>query len=268
MEVRGKILGGIAGMILFDLLGFPLGGLWGFFVGATLGHWFFDRQKDQAISERDFRAYRRRQGEFLYHVFSLCAKMAKSDAPINRDEVNLMERLIRQQFRLSDKGRQHAIRVWNEAKESATPFEQYAQAFYRDFARERHSVLNMMDLLFATAASDGRLHAREEELLLRAAGIFHISRLQFDRIKHRYFQPPPRQQARWSPLDPHYAILGANPGESLDTIKQKFRKLAMKWHPDKLTAQGASPEAIRHAKEKFQQINEAYEKIVESRKEV
>ena len=250
MEVRGKLLAGITGMVICDLMGFPFGGLWGFFLGSLIGHYLFDMRRDQSISERDFRTYQRRQGEFLYYVFSLCAKL---------------ERVMRQHFRLSDKGRQHAIRVWNEAKTSPQPFEYFAQAFYRDFARERHMVLNMMDLLFATAASDGRLHPREEELLLRAAGIFHIGRLQFDRIKYRYYQPP-REQPRWSPLDPYYTILGAQPGEPLDVIKQKFRQLAMQWHPDKMTARGASLEAVRHAKEKFQQINEAYEKIVAARK--
>ena len=265
MEIRGKILIGIIGMVALDLMGFPFGGFWGFVLGAALGHWLFDRRPEQRISDKEYQAYRRRQGEFLYYVFSMCAKMAKADAPVNQPEVNLMEQIIRQQFRLSDKGRLHAIQIWKEAKSGDTPFEQYARAFYRDFARDRHQVLNMMDLLFATAAADGRLHPREEELLLRAAGIFHVGRLQFDRIKFRYYQAP-REQARWSPLDPYYAILGATPQESLDLIKQKFRKLAMEWHPDKLTARGASTEAIRHAKEKFQQINEAYEKIVEARK--
>jgi DnaJ-domain-containing protein 1 len=33
-----------------------------------------------------------------------------------------------------------------------------------------------------------------------------------------------------------------------------------------VTARGASTEALRHAKEKFQKINEAYEKILEARK--
>lgn len=266
MEVRGKVLAGIVGMVICDLLGFPLGGLWGFALGATLGHVFFDRRKDFEASEAEFRAYQRRQGAFLYHVFSLCAKLAKSDGPVNRSEINFMERLIRQQFRLSDKARQNAIRVWNEAKDSSIPFDQYARLFYSEFARERHQVLNMMDLLFAAAAADGGLHPREEELLLRAAGLFHIGRLQFDRIKYRYYQAPPQASARWTPLDPYYAILGAQPGESLEAIKQKFRKLAMQWHPDKIAARGASSEAQRHAKEKFQQINEAYEKIVASRK--
>ena len=265
MEVRGKLLAGIVGMVVCDMLGLPFGGLWGFALGSLIGHFVFDHRKDLEISEKEFRSYQRRQGEFMYHVFSLCAKLAKADAPINRNEVNLMERIIRQQFRLSDKGRLHAIRIWNEAKESTISFEQYASTFYRDFARERHTVMNMMDLLFATAASDGSLHPREEELLLRAAGLFHIGRLQYDRIKYRYYQAP-REQPRWTPLDPYYAILGAQPSESLDAIKQKFRQLAMQWHPDKLTARGASHEAIRHAKEKFQQINEAYEKILSARK--
>jgi DnaJ like chaperone protein len=266
MEVRGKILAGIVGMVICDLSGLPLGGLWGFAMGAILGHVFFDRRRDFDASEREFRAYKRRQGEYLYHVFSLCAKMAKSDGPINRNEVNLMERLIRQHFRLSDQGRQQVIQTWNEAKRSNIPFEQYARAFYQEFGRERHQVLNMMDLLFATAAADGGMHQREEQLLLHAAGLFHIGRLQYDRIRYRYYQPPPKRHARWTPLDPYYSILGAQPGESLDTIKKKFRSLAMQWHPDKLSARGASNEAIRHAKEKFQQINEAYEKIVEARK--
>lgn len=265
MEVRGKILAGITGMILCDLAGLPMGGLIGFFLGAIIGHVFFDRRRDIAVSEREFRAYKRRQGEYLYHVFSLCAKMAKSDGPINRNEVNLMESLIRQHFRLSDQGRRQVIQIWNAAKNSEVSFDHYARAFYQDFGRERHQVLNMMDLLFATAAADGGMHQREEQLLLRAAGLFHIGRLQFDRIRYRYYQAP-KQQARWSKLDPYYAILGAQPGEPLDAIKKKFRKLAMQWHPDKLSARGASNEAIRHAKEKFQQINEAYEKIVEARK--
>ena len=40
----------------------------------------------------------------------------------------------------------------------------------------------------------------------------------------------------------------------------------MKWHPDKVLAQGASTDAMRHAKEKFQQINEAWEQIEAARK--
>jgi DnaJ like chaperone protein len=266
MHFKGKFVGAIIGLILLDLAGMPLGGLAGFVLGAILGHLFIDIPlMSSEGADAQALAFKRRQGEFLYHVFRMCAKIAKSDGRINHAEVQWMEQLMGRHFRLSEGGRQQAIRIWKEAKDSAEPFEAYARAFYMEFARDRYQIMNVMDILFAVAAADGSLHPREEELLLRAAGIFHISRLQYDRIKARYFQPPPREQQRWSPLDPHYAILGAAPHESLEDIKKKFRKLAMQWHPDKMLARGASPEALRHAKEKFQQINEAYERIVEAR---
>lgn len=268
MELRGKLICGLAGVFLFDLMGIPFGGLIGFFAGSLLGHYLFDKPKEKAASEGEFKAYQRRQGEFLYHVFALCAKMAKADGAVTSQEISHMEYLMRNQFRMNDRGRAQAIKIWKQAKDSTDSFDTYARAFYNDFGRERHQVMNMMDMLFAMAAADGKLHPREEVILLRAAGIFHIGRLQYDRIRSRYYQSqsPPNQQQHWSPLDPHYLILGANPAESLDQIKRKYRALAMKWHPDKIAANGASAEALRHAKEKFQQINEAYEKIAEARK--
>lgn len=266
MEIKGKLLSGLAGIFLFDLLGIPFGGLIGFIVGSLLGHYLFDQPKEKDAEEGEFKAYQRRQGAFFYHVFRMCAKMAKSDGPINKQEVTHMEYLMRNQFRMNERGRAQAIKVWKAAKDSMDPFEQFAREFYNDFGRERHHVLNMMDLLFAMAACDGGLHPREEALLLRAGGVFHISRMQYDRIKSRYYHTKSTvQQTRWTPLDPHYAILGAQPADTLEIIKKKYRALAVQWHPDKMAAKGATPEALRHAKEKFQQINEAYEKIIQVR---
>lgn len=266
LELKGKIICGLAGIFLFDLLGIPFGGLIGFIVGSLAGHFLFDQPKESAVADAEFKAYQRKQGEFLYHVFSLCAKIAKADGAVNRQEIAHMEFLMRNQFRMNDRGRAQAIKIWKQAKDSIDPFDHYARAFYRDFGRERHHVMNMMDLLFAMSAADGTLHPREEMTLLRAAGIFHIGRLQYERLKSRYYQSKSAPPQRWMPLDPHYAILGAQPTDSLDVIKKKYRALAMKWHPDKIASNGSSPEVTRHAKEKFQQINEAYEKIVEARK--
>lgn len=266
VQHKGKILLGLIGLFIGDSIGMPFGALFGFVIGSIIGFVLIDRPLEQEAGEAQFRAYKRRQGEFLRHVIALCAKLAKADGTVNRSEVNHMERMMRYQFRLSDSNRAYSIRIWNEVKDSPEPFDAYARAFYRDFGKERHHIMNMMDLLFSMSAADGGLHPREEELLLRAAGIFHIGKLQFDRIKSRYYHMPPGAQQRWSALDPYYAILGAQPGEPLDAIKKKFRTLAFQWHPDQVAARNASPDALRHAKEKFQQINEAYEKIVEARK--
>jgi DnaJ like chaperone protein len=259
LQLKGKIIASIVFFILGDLTSLPFGGLIGVIIGVLLGHYLIDEPQTQT-EKKEEKAYIKRKGQFVYHVFSLCAKMAKADGKISQAEITHMERLIRQQFRLSDKARTQAVRIWKEAKDSNKSFEEYARAFYNEFSNERARILDMMNLLFEIAAVDGRLHPREEELLLRAAGIFHIGRLQYDRIKSRFFEEP--KLKAWTATDPHYAILGAEPHESVDIIKKKYRELAKKWHPDKMTAAGASNEVLRHAKEKFQQINEAYEKIL------
>ena len=49
-----------------------------------------------------------------------------------------------------------------------------------------------------------------------------------------------------------YAILELNDGDSFEEIKKSYRKLALKYHPDR--NQGSS-----EAEEKFKLINDAYE---------
>ncbi len=53
-----------------------------------------------------------------------------------------------------------------------------------------------------------------------------------------------------------YSILGLNYGEPFEVIKKAYRKLALKYHPDR---NGGSKEAEK----KFKEINNAYEYLCE-----
>ena len=61
----------------------------------------------------------------------------------------------------------------------------------------------------------------------------------------------------------YYQILGVSKDASADDIKSAFRKLAMKYHPDRYAGQGAS--AQKQAEENFKLINNAYERIKKER---
>lgn len=56
----------------------------------------------------------------------------------------------------------------------------------------------------------------------------------------------------------YYAILGVNKGASDDDLKRAYRKLALKYHPDKNKAAGAE--------EKFKEIGEAYDVLSDPKK--
>ncbi|KAL8531828.1 hypothetical protein ACS0TY_008433 [Phlomoides rotata] len=53
----------------------------------------------------------------------------------------------------------------------------------------------------------------------------------------------------------YYSVLGVNTDASDNEIRRAYRKLAMQWHPDKWTR---TPSLLGEAKQKFQQIQEAY----------
>jgi len=58
-------------------------------------------------------------------------------------------------------------------------------------------------------------------------------------------------------VDRHYATLGLNKGASMEEIKKAYRKLSMKYHPDKVRHLGEEFQKI--AEEKMKEINGAYE---------
>ncbi|CAA3026487.1 Hypothetical predicted protein [Olea europaea subsp. europaea] len=61
----------------------------------------------------------------------------------------------------------------------------------------------------------------------------------------------------------YYSILGVHAHSSDEEIRRAYRKLAMQWHPDKWTK---NPTLLGEAKQKFQQIQEAYSVLSDKRK--
>lgn len=58
-----------------------------------------------------------------------------------------------------------------------------------------------------------------------------------------------------------YKILGVNPGDPIDVIKKRYKKLVLRYHPDKIANTGIDPEV---ANREFMRINEAWKKIEKS----
>ena len=75
-------------------------------------------------------------------------------------------------------------------------------------------------------------------------------------------QPPPPKGMQ---LGAAYQILEVDPKASDDEVAKAYRRQLSKHHPDKLKANGLPDSMLEHAKQRTQQIIEAFELIKSSR---
>ena len=80
-----------------------------------------------------------------------------------------------------------------------------------------------------------------------------VSAADFESVKNMFYRN----------VDSDYKVLGVDPTASDEEVKKAYRKMAIKFHPDKVAQMGE--EYQKGAKEKFQKIQDSYEAIKKRR---
>lgn len=256
MGLMGSIFGGAVGLAL----GGPLGAL----AGAAIGHGVGE------MSGRAAAPHEEAQAAFFLSTFSLLARMAKADGRVSQEEIALVDRFMREQLRLSGENLEHARRVFRAAKDSPEPFGAYARQFAHVFAADASMRLSMLDLLARLAMADGRLHENERAHYREAAEAFGVPAADAERLLRQYGAGPQPGRGRGAAAGPGrdprpYAVLGVEPDADDAAVKARYRKMVAEYHPDKIVAKGLPEEFVDFAKQRFQEIQSAWEQIREER---
>ncbi len=242
------------GKLTLGSIGFFIAGPLGAIAGAVLGHHLFDREYSTVSNYIPFEQTEQAQAAYFISLFSILGKMAKTDGIVSREEINTVNQFL-DTLNLSRQQKQFARNVFNEAKKSPYSIDDFANQLYQVNKNEPTILLSFMDLLFRLATADGHLHAAEEGVLLRLKNIFGINDLQFDNFKSVYV----RQD------DSYYRTLNCTRQCTDEEIKSSYKKLVKEYHPDMIISKGLPEEFVDVATKKFQEIQEAYNKVRKDR---
>ena len=116
------------------------------------------------------------------------------------------------------------------------------------------SRLELMHVLFGLSASDGEIHPEEVRVIHTISGYLNISNKDYESIKAIFIKD----------IDSTYKILEIDPSVSDNDVKKAYRKMAVKYHPDKVAHLGK--EIQKTAEEKFKAVSDAYSEIKKQRK--
>lgn len=242
MSWMGKIIGGGLGMVF----GGPLGAV----IGATLGHTFVDSQGGVGSRVANLSRVETRQMVFFATTFAMLGKMAKADGRVSQEEIRIVETFIRDRLGLTGQVRDLAVKIFNEAKDNATPFGAYARQFGDMFAQDHQMRAMFFEILYTLAMADGTLHPAEDALLKEALGTLRLETSLYDDLR-----------GKMPAMDHHYAVLGISADASDEELKRAYRKAVQEYHPDKIVSKGLPEEFTKFAEEKFKEINASYETI-------
>ena len=238
---------GIGGMIGFTIGG-PIGGIFGAIIGSKLGD---QNQRKPSNNEKN-------QSAFFTALFACFGKIAKADGKVTRDEVDMVDQFIKNRFNLPPDQRAFAIQVFNHAKDDNNSFRDYASQLASLLSTNSSSLIMFYELLFELSMADGYLDASEEKLLIEAIGIFKIDPGLFDINKRKY----------GADISDAYTILGVSQDMSFKEIKIAYQRKRKEFHPDTLLSKGLPEELLEKAKEKFIEIQSAFEEIEKQKKKL
>lgn len=262
------------GTIIGSSLGFVLGGPLGAIGGAALGHLLLDRAPRQHFSASSFdskhiHSREARQAGYFLALFSIMGKIAAADGKISESERQMVRQFIRRPG-IDQKQGEYALRIFEEAARSPHTARELAQQFYLLTPGQTKYHLNFMDLLVRLATADGVLSESERQMLSEVAGELYISeedvRLLLSRTTHTWQgRGNTGAGARGGSVAEAYHTLGCTPQSHDSEVRSAYRRLASAYHPDKVISKDLPEEFTQLAKEKFQEIQAAYQTVKAAR---
>lgn len=242
---------------IFALLGFSFFGYFGAILGFAIGAMIDSRSEvewdEKYTSSSNYgarQAYQRTSdGDFAASLLVLTAAVMKADGKVMKSELEYVKEFYTRQFGLAKtKEQMSALKeLLNQAIDVRSISHQIR------YQLQYPSRLQLLHYMFGIASADGSISNSEIIEIQKIAAYLGLSTADFSSIKAMFVRE----------TGSDFKILEITPDASDDELKKAYRKMAMKYHPDKVAHVGQ--DVKKQAEEKFRMVQEAYENIKKQR---
>lgn len=241
MAKFAKWLGGGLGWAL----GGPVGAILGFALGSLV-------DEAQVTVHRGGTARSASPGavnDFTASLLVLSAAVMKSDGAAMKSELEFVRKFFARQFG-EEKARQDML-LLKEILKKEIPLHDVCNQIKHFMPIA--SRLQLIHYLYGLSNADGHIHPAEISTIEQIAYYLGINSADMNSIKAMYYRDAKSD----------YKILETDENATDEEVKKAYRKMAIKFHPDKVAQEGE--EIQRSATEKFKKVQEAYENIKKKR---
>jgi len=238
---------GIVGSVLGAALGWWMLGPLGVIMGIVLGH--LAEEKTSFVKDRDDLTGRSSRSGFLASLLVLIAAIMKADGKVVKAELDFVKRSLIHTF--GEDQAQQALLMLRDILKQSVPIMDVVHQIRVNL--DYSSRLELLHLMYGIALADHHLSHEELSLIQSISSGLGISESDFLSIRS-LFQDD---------LASAYRVLEIDDAVLDDQVKKAYRRMALRYHPDKVTQFG--DDVKRSAEEKFRKVNNAYERIKKAR---
>ena len=234
--------------LLWGGLGWVLGGPIGAIIGYSLGS--MKDQSNYSNNYFDSKSYPSTQpGDFMVSLLVLFGAVMKADRKMLKSELDFVKTFLAKEF--NSKQVLDFMALFRDILKQDYPMSDVCKQIARSM--DHPSRLELIHILFGLSLSDGNIHPNEEKLIHTISNYLNINKNDFSSIRAMFIRD----------IESDYKILEIPKSSTDEQVKKAYRKMAIKYHPDKVSHLGEEVKNL--AEEKFKMVNQAYSNIKNSR---
>jgi len=238
MSKFGKWVGGGLGWAFAG----PIGAIIGFAIGSVI-------DDTKVVTNTTGIRPQTKQGDFTSSLLVLCAAVMRADGKVLKVELDFVKAFFVRHFGIEHT--QQQMLVLREILKNPIPLNEVC-AQIKSFM-DYNSRVQLVHILFGIAAADGRVEHSELDTISNISSLLGISTADFLSIKAMFIKNN----------DSDFQILEIENNVTDEEVKKAYRKMAIKFHPDKVAHLGEDYRT--DAEEKFKKVQEAYDNIKKQR---